>query len=961
MLLEEMLDDFELEGCFSRAVFEAENRLRAQGASEEEIFKEALRLTPYDWGEDRAKRYMSSSGQIRDLIRRYSKQAEYPELEKKLVLFFERSSFRESSNHELTRCLKICFEGISEGDMPAYLDFLNSFRDGKREEKDHLFNAFVSNSSFVWNAYSRSSADQWRKIGEEIAAKERLVGESFFYATRRNIQKLGFNKFKKWARLGRDMDELYRSYPDPSVPELNMGFFFENTASLYKVVGHDDFEHLVSKLKSGFTPIEARKFLEHSEELAKLYRFLDEEDPDFAEDFANLQDRIVDLALLWTKLPRGGMRFFRREKFEDEKWLVNHLRKKGKRNKIDMLKNYSIDDARVSESLISLFSLHGYSTKQALDSLIRTNFLYGILKGANRFADLAELGEVFYMAKRDMSRKEIEEHRRNIMETRIFEYFWLTFNSLNKNHDALFVNDLRGTEKISKIDMVGGWIYDSKHAHDKMRPLISYLLKEAEASGVELKKGNDPVPADIAKRALDDYFDSAVIEKERFNEVYSEVLEAIDEISKDHRHEKNELVYHLKKYCSYSGFAPFKSNMLKLRKPDRKRKTKRRLDRKSAAKLAEQIKGRADFAFARKVSEKLDELTDRLIKEITGEDHKDVSLTKDLVDFVVGYFTTAHRREVQPYASLILNEHLKDPASAKETIESLEKNKKLMEKYQKQGLDTELWRKGIRANYQAEPDHDYLQKAEERFRGEYDEIIAHCNKLCQEENISIDMEKEEDMLKNAEAIFKELKGKEISPRNQYLLKDIKGHINNLRSYQGVAFQQSDEINFEVAQDMMEIANFGRFVNNGCLNLVSGVNKYSAFVNAIDANKQVIYARNNDGEVMGRCLTVLTNYGIIAYKVHEEVTNLRTKDCWLDYLVNYAKGVGTCLLIPEETVDSRLEEVLEMRGAEPQKLCVKLDNAVSNVWYNDFLEDNKLGGRKDVSQGLIMEFKGYRLV
>lgn len=99
----------------------------------------------------------------------------------------------------------------------------------------------------------------------------------------------------------------------------------------------------------------------------------------------------------------------------------------------------------------------------------------------------------------------------------------------------------------------------------------------------------------------------------------------------------------------------------------------------------------------------------------------------------------------------------------------------------------------------------------------------------------------------------------------------------------------DQITVRPAEPL-EAMQMGSHFTNSCLAIGKG-NGWSAAANAMDANKQVLYAEDQDGNVVGRLLTAVTEDGRLEdYKVYNN-TQADIDDAMNDYVDQFADHLG----------------------------------------------------------------------
>ena len=107
--------------------------------------------------------------------------------------------------------------------------------------------------------------------------------------------------------------------------------------------------------------------------------------------------------------------------------------------------------------------------------------------------------------------------------------------------------------------------------------------------------------------------------------------------------------------------------------------------------------------------------------------------------------------------------------------------------------------------------------------------------------------------------------------------------------------------FTVEIDPLRYLQMGNLMKNpySCLHLMAG-NFASAVSNGIDCNKVIVWAKDEEGEIMGRQLIALTDHGLVRYKPYY-AQNYSTFDKEFDlFILSYAQHLG----IPISTAETK---------------------------------------------------------
>ncbi len=283
------------------------------------------------------------------------------------------------------------------------------------------------------------------------------------------------------------------------------------------------------------------------------------------------------------------------------------------------------------------------------------------------------------------------------------------------------------------------------------------------------------------------------------------------------------------------------------------------------------------------------------------------------------------------------------------------------------GLDSttakilEKYKQGVERTYKVT-----TQGEIERIKGSIDtellEIYGRLKEIGIDEN-SISELKTKGIREQLEGIEKAISPEKIAGEKAPLRTDIKARLQVVKSQSGKIKDKSEEVRFYVCKDPLEALMMGTFFNS-CLTM-GDCNDFGAIIHTADSNKNVIYAKNSNGQVIGRNRTVLTDQGILLTRFYHS-GNLSLDKAWVDYLTDYATEVGLPVMIPNDFIKEPLKEVLEQRCQERKakevnrKLILRPGYLTSqpghfNSWYSDDLPMSKR------FRHLTVKFDGYAIL
>jgi hypothetical protein len=237
---------------------------------------------------------------------------------------------------------------------------------------------------------------------------------------------------------------------------------------------------------------------------------------------------------------------------------------------------------------------------------------------------------------------------------------------------------------------------------------------------------------------------------------------------------------------------------------------------------------------------------------------------------------------------------------------SLAQNKAWLSRHKKE------WQEPFAQEYYLAPETNGGANTEERTRHHLEDaqhIITQLNitAILEENNIALDALS----INDVNTVYRTL-SQHTDKYDALLLKDLKTQQNALNSLVG---QQkttgAKKITVESEFDPLEVLQMGNYVQGSCLN-VNDSNKWSAIVNAVEANKRVLWARDERGNVIGRLLIAVDNNDrIVRFRVYY-ATHLLLDNYFNDYIRKLAERCG-----------------LRLNGK-----ANSVENLVATHWYKD---------------------------
>ncbi|MBW3019937.1 hypothetical protein KY334_01460, partial [Candidatus Woesearchaeota archaeon] len=349
--------------------------------------------------------------------------------------------------------------------------------------------------------------------------------------------------------------------------------------------------------------------------------------------------------------------------------------------------------------------------------------------------------------------------------------------------------------------------------------------------------------------------------------------------------------------------------------------------------------------------EKINDIKKEFYKKVVG----DRVIPKEFEDvmnhIVIGHSKLGHEIKIRNALEMMVSNYL-DSGEEKtfELLRNLENNKEIRSFYENKGIDVDVFEKGIKRSYDVKTNDDFFTKIEERRQKEINQAYQCLSQLISEEEI--EEIKNKPSRKQFREIQKVINNYEFDISNAFLKSEIEGHLNTARSLSGDFKSKDSKIDFYVSTDVIESLQMGQFFNS-CLSLSknhNGCNGWASIVQTYNSNMNVIYARDEQGNYIGRNRTVLTNQGILTTQFYENGT-LNLEDSWISYLTDFANAVGSDVILPKtfifKNMASKLDKLVEEGKAYSEdqfKMSVKCPEIgpfftdgliIDNIYENDF--------------------------
>ena len=265
----------------------------------------------------------------------------------------------------------------------------------------------------------------------------------------------------------------------------------------------------------------------------------------------------------------------------------------------------------------------------------------------------------------------------------------------------------------------------------------------------------------------------------------------------------------------------------------------------------------------------------RALDDIVGEPVQVTELNEDLINGILTYHQINDNKQ-------LLSSLIKDSVTGNSTISYTDdKNQEALQRYASKGIDTSKWVEGITRTYSPERIEDVVAEKETQIRHHRDEAIG----LFTHYGIEV----------ADETIFDSYKEfRQRADIDEDVKRDLKTQLNAIKSLENQTYNSKmGEVTIYAEKDPLKVLQMGNVVSGSCLGLGKG-NTFSTVANAVDSNKQVLYAEMN-GEIVGRKLSALNDDGeIVQFRTYNNRLDLNIDSMFRQYLTDLSSETNAKL-------------------------------------------------------------------
>ena len=265
----------------------------------------------------------------------------------------------------------------------------------------------------------------------------------------------------------------------------------------------------------------------------------------------------------------------------------------------------------------------------------------------------------------------------------------------------------------------------------------------------------------------------------------------------------------------------------------------------------------------------------RALDDIVGEPAQVKEINENLINGIITYHQISDNKQ-------LLSGLIKDSVTGNSTVSYAdERNQEALQGYVSKGIDTSKWVDGITRTYSPERIEDVVAEKETQIRHHRDEAIG----LFTHYGIEV----------TDETIFDSYKEfRHRADIDEDVKRDLKTQLNAIKSLENQTYNSKmGEVTIYAEKDPLKVLQMGNVVSGSCLGLGKG-NTFSTVANAVDSNKQVLYAEMN-GEIVGRKLIALNDDGeIVQFRTYNNRLDLNIDSMFRQYLTDLSSETNAKL-------------------------------------------------------------------
>ncbi len=263
------------------------------------------------------------------------------------------------------------------------------------------------------------------------------------------------------------------------------------------------------------------------------------------------------------------------------------------------------------------------------------------------------------------------------------------------------------------------------------------------------------------------------------------------------------------------------------------------------------------------------------IEDIAGETVELKEINEDLTNAVLLYNDININEQL---LSDLIKYSLTDNSPS---LYSDEKNQEALRSYSSMGINTEKWVNGITRTYNPIRIENIIKEKEKQIKHHRDEAM--------ELFAYYGLDVTGDTLFESYKTFRERDDIDVDVK-----RDLKTQLSTIKSLENQKYNSKmGDVNIYVERDPLKVLQMGNVVSGSCLGLGKG-NSFATVANAVDSNKQVLYAEMN-GEIIGRKLIALNDDGkIVQFRTYNNRLDIDVDTMFKQYIHDLAVETNTSL-------------------------------------------------------------------
>jgi len=580
----------------------------------------------------------------------------------------------------------------------------------------------------------------------------------------------------------------------------------------------------------------------------------------------------------------------------------------------------------------------------------RNSFSYAFNQSSQLFSIYKKIGRNYKNIRKDMEKLNGDANSLPKIYNTLKEYKW------KKNRISSFIDYLIRHGENYNIAYISGDIniLDAISEYPNFNNLLMYAQETSRFDGIgvrgqlklllglidlatilcKLKNTNK----EIGNSLISHFVDILTVQKEVEKQELMSRYRSVDSFIARHPSIKDDTIDLMQYYNELTDGANYTSKFIE--KEDRLLQKGEIVRTHFEKKFITALRKKVELLRYNIIMDKIEKFYFALLEDILGD--VDIELdfqpNRDIINIIIAIYSLDeedNNKELWALKKILTNSLLN--VSDNSWIYSIEENMEFDTKLSK-GYNLEKWREGLVENHNILSRVDIGERLDEINNQIIDEICLLFDKLGIQ--VSSTIHNEPSFPAKAQIIKSALERmrKQIHPEQLSIYNEINIQSNNLQSNIGQLAHKGGRITFYVSQDPVESLNMATGFPS-CLKVEESTYLTSIIANTIHINKNIIYAKDENGRRIGRVLAVLTDKGILIYRFYEN-TNLNLAGYWLKYLYNFGKTVKADIFIPKTFAQEERNLLTELETNYNTQI-VNIEHTIQLPVFSEWYDDIKL--------------------